>query len=58
MRETISANEKREFFYKVDDPVYYEFRTNIKDKKEWNKKIKAIELSAEKTIWRTDKDME
>jgi hypothetical protein len=58
MRELITANEKQEFFYKVDDPVYYEFRTNIKDKKEWNNKIKSIQLSAEKTIWRTDKDYE
>ena len=56
IREWITANEKQDFFFKVDDPVYYEFRTNIKDKTVFNQKLKSIQLSAEKTIWRTDKD--
>ena len=42
MREMISGNEKREFYFKVDDPVYNEFRKNIKDKAEYNKKLKSI----------------
>ena len=42
MREMIAGNEKREFYFKVDDPVYNEFRKNIKDKAEYNKKLKSI----------------
>lgn len=33
MREWITGNDKHDYYYKTDDPVYYEFRTNIKDRK-------------------------
>ena len=42
MREIITSNEKHQFYFKVDDPVYNEFRRNIKDKAEYNKKLKSI----------------
>lgn len=51
-------NPDMEFYAKTDDPVYQEFRNNIRDREAFNKKIKGIKLNDRIKIWRTNRSIE
>jgi hypothetical protein len=51
-------NPDTEFYAKTDDPVYEEFRKNIRDREAFNNKIQSIKLNDRIKIWRTQRNIE
>ena len=51
-------NPDNEFYARTDDPVYEEFRKNIRDREQFNKKIQGIKLNDRIKIWRTHRSIE
>jgi hypothetical protein len=51
-------NPDNEFYARTNDPVYEEFRKNIRDRESFNKKIQGIKLNDRIKIWRTNRNIE
>lgn len=51
-------NPDNEFYARTDDPVYEEFRKNIRDREQFNSKIQGIKLNDRIKIWRTNRRIE
>jgi hypothetical protein len=51
-------NDNITIYHKVDDPIYDEFRSHVKERDEFNHHIKEIELNDRIKIWRTIRDVE
>tara|TARA_B110000305_G_C18986262_1_gene423969 strand:+ start:175 stop:399 length:225 start_codon:yes stop_codon:yes gene_type:complete len=51
-------NPDNELYYRTDDPVYEEFRKNIRDRESFNKKIQGIKINERIKIWRTERNID
>ena len=51
-------NPDTEIYHKINDPVYENFRQNIRDRESFNNNIKNIKLNDRIRIWRTTRDIE
>lgn len=51
-------NPDNEFYHRVDDPVYEEFRRNIRDREAFNSRIHGIKLNDRISIWHTHRKID
>ena len=56
--QTMIKDETITIYHKVDDPVYDEFKENIRLRDEFKNHIKEIQLNDRVKIWRTLRDVE
>uniref|UniRef100_A0A7S3CSK2 Uncharacterized protein n=1 Tax=Strombidium rassoulzadegani TaxID=1082188 RepID=A0A7S3CSK2_9SPIT len=49
---------EQQIYHRVDDPVYDEFRQNIRERESFLNNISDIELNDRVRIWRTNRDIE